>query len=219
MNTITNKYYVTNVVRVRHEADMRGKHYLVLHASVLQSTTLSLSCVRTHPLPTSLLALSCSYPLLTSFFLSDFLSHHLNLYQGIVLSSYMYHGTHCLTSSTSARIVESTRAMNPPDSQSPQGARPAGNDLPQKPWYYLTQRHLDSITAQELERDPLQDESDMGPFCAAETARIVHDWSLDGRVRPSHSKGFHQGFIRTADDRRLTRVRCISLTNDLVSTL
>jgi len=48
-STITNKYYVTKVVW--HKADMRGKHYLVLYASILQSTTLSLSCAPTHPLP------------------------------------------------------------------------------------------------------------------------------------------------------------------------
>ena len=123
----------------------------------------------------------------------------------------------CLIYSTSARIVKFT--MNPPDGQSPQGARPTGNDLPPKPWYHLMQHHLDSLTAQELEHDPLQDESDMGPFHAAETAQIVHNWSLDGRVHLSRSKGFHHSFIQPADDRHLTHTRCISLTNDLVSTM
>jgi len=214
-STIMNKYYVTNVVQ--HEADIRGEHYLVLHASVLQSATLGLSCVCTHPLPHwhHLAPILCSLHFF--FYLIFYPAVFIYLYQGNVLSIYLYHGTHCLTYSTSACIVEST--MTPADSQSPWGARPAGNDLPLKPWYYLMQCHLDSLTAQELECDPLQDEPDLGPFCAAETAQIVHNWSLDGCICPSHSKGFHQGFIRPADDRRLTHAQCISLTNDLVSTL
>jgi len=56
----------------------------------------------------------------------------------------------------------------------------------------------------------------VGAFCAAETARLVHDWSTDGQVRPLGSQGFHRGFIRPAVDRRATRLRCMGLTRDLV---
>ena len=122
---------------------------------------------------------------------------------------------HCLLTRVTSIVLTS---MAPPSSQGPRTPKSTGaTDLPPKPWYYLSQYHMESLVQQSwsLPREPFS----IGAFCAAETAWLMHDWRTDGRVRPLGSEGFHRGFIRPALDRRATWDRCMALTNDLVRQL